>query len=78
VARKANNLTSICEPIIYKIREPRRLTTLWASTACYRDSFTFYLFFFKRTGHVVSNAESTIRTLNRKQKTKNDWKEIIR
>jgi hypothetical protein len=21
--------------------EPRRLTTLWASTACYRDSFTF-------------------------------------
>jgi hypothetical protein len=24
--------------------EPRRLTTLWASTACYRDSFTFYLY----------------------------------
>jgi hypothetical protein len=23
---------------------PRRLTTLWASTACYRDSFTFYLY----------------------------------
>jgi hypothetical protein len=23
--------------------EPRRLTTLWAFTACYRDSFTFYL-----------------------------------
>jgi hypothetical protein len=22
--------------------EPRRLTTLWASTACYRDSFTFF------------------------------------
>jgi hypothetical protein len=21
--------------------EPRRLTTLWASTACYRDSFPF-------------------------------------
>jgi hypothetical protein len=21
--------------------EPRRLTTIWASTACYRDSFTF-------------------------------------
>jgi hypothetical protein len=21
--------------------EPRRLTTLWASTACYRDRFTF-------------------------------------
>jgi hypothetical protein len=26
--------------------EPRRLTTLWASTACYRDSFTFYLHIF--------------------------------
>jgi hypothetical protein len=24
-----------------KMWEPRRLTTLWASTACYRDSFTF-------------------------------------
>jgi hypothetical protein len=23
--------------------EPRRLTTLWTSTACYRDSFTFFL-----------------------------------
>jgi hypothetical protein len=23
--------------------DPRRLTTLWASTACYKDSFTFYL-----------------------------------
>jgi hypothetical protein len=22
--------------------EPRRLTTLWASTACYRDSLTFF------------------------------------
>jgi hypothetical protein len=22
--------------------EPRRLTTLWASTACCRDNFTFY------------------------------------
>jgi hypothetical protein len=26
---------------LVKIWEPRRLTTLWASTACYRDSFTF-------------------------------------
>jgi hypothetical protein len=25
--------------------EPRHLTTLWASTACYRDSFTFLLLF---------------------------------
>jgi hypothetical protein len=37
--RKAD-LTAICEPIVYKMWEPRRLTTLWASTACYRDSVT--------------------------------------
>jgi hypothetical protein len=40
-ARKADNLTAICEPIVYKMWEPRILTTLWVSTACYRDSFTF-------------------------------------
>jgi hypothetical protein len=38
--RKADNLTAICEPIVYKIWEPRRLTTLWASAVCYRDRFT--------------------------------------
>jgi hypothetical protein len=40
-ARKADNLTAICEPIVWKMWEPRRLTTLWTFTACYRDSFTF-------------------------------------
>jgi hypothetical protein len=38
--RKADNLIAICEPIAQKMWEPRRLTTLWATTACYRDSFT--------------------------------------
>jgi hypothetical protein len=33
LARKADNLTAICEPIVYKMWEPRRLTNLWASTA---------------------------------------------
>jgi hypothetical protein len=33
-AHKADNLTVICEPTIYKMLEPRRLITLWASTAC--------------------------------------------
>jgi hypothetical protein len=42
-ARKADKLTAICEPIVYKMWEPRRLTTLLASTACYRDSVTFFL-----------------------------------
>jgi hypothetical protein len=36
-ARKVDNPTAV-----YKMWEPRRLTTLWASTACYRDSFTFF------------------------------------
>jgi hypothetical protein len=39
-AREAQNITVICEPTVYKMWEPRRLTTLWAFTACYRDSFT--------------------------------------
>jgi hypothetical protein len=39
---KADNLTAICEPIVYKMWEPRRLTNLWASTACYGDSVTVF------------------------------------
>jgi hypothetical protein len=42
LARKADNLTAICERIFWKMWQPRRLTTLWASAACYRDSFTFF------------------------------------
>jgi hypothetical protein len=41
-ARKADNLTAICEPIVYKMWKPQHLTALWVSTARYRDSFTFY------------------------------------
>jgi hypothetical protein len=41
-ARKANNLIAIYEPIFERIGELRRLITLWSSTACYRDSFTFF------------------------------------
>jgi hypothetical protein len=37
LARKADNLTAICERTVQKMWEPRRLTTLRASTACYRD-----------------------------------------
>jgi hypothetical protein len=42
-ARGADNRTAICEPIVWKMREPRHLTSLWAFTACYRDSFTFFI-----------------------------------
>jgi hypothetical protein len=34
--RETDNLTAICELIVQKMWEPRRLTNLWASTACYR------------------------------------------
>jgi hypothetical protein len=42
-ARKADSLTTIWEPIVWKMWESRRLTILWASTVCYRNSFTFIL-----------------------------------
>jgi hypothetical protein len=35
--RKADNLTAVCGPIVCKIWEPRRLTTLWAFTACSQE-----------------------------------------
>jgi hypothetical protein len=38
--RKAD-LTIICERFSRKMWELRRLTTLWASAACYRDNFAF-------------------------------------
>jgi hypothetical protein len=37
-ACKAENLTAICEPAVYKMWELRRLANLWASTA-YCDDF---------------------------------------
>jgi hypothetical protein len=40
-AHKADNFTAICEPIVYKMWEPRRLITLWTSTVCYWDSYAF-------------------------------------
>jgi hypothetical protein len=41
-ARKVDKLTANCEPtVLTKMWEPRRLRTLWASTACYTDGFTF-------------------------------------
>jgi hypothetical protein len=42
-ARNADNLTAICEPIVWKMSEPRRLTNLWGFTAYYIDRFTILL-----------------------------------
>jgi hypothetical protein len=45
-ARKADNITAICNPIFYKMWEPRSLTTLRACTVCYGDSFTLFYYFY--------------------------------
>jgi hypothetical protein len=47
-ARKADNLTAICEPIVWKMWEPRCITNLWTFTACYSDSFTFLTYLMDR------------------------------
>jgi hypothetical protein len=44
-ASKADDLTAICEPIVLKMWEPQHLTTLWVSTACYRDTFTPFTYY---------------------------------
>jgi hypothetical protein len=41
LALKADDVTAICELLVSKMWEPQHLKTLWACTACYRDSFTF-------------------------------------
>jgi hypothetical protein len=41
-AREADNLTAICEPIVLKMWESQRFTTLQAFMSCYRDSFTSF------------------------------------
>jgi hypothetical protein len=37
-ARKANNLIVICEPTVYKMWEPQRVTVIWTFMAYYRDN----------------------------------------
>jgi hypothetical protein len=39
-ARKANNLTSICDTIVHTMWNSQYLTTLYRSTACHGDNFT--------------------------------------
>jgi hypothetical protein len=43
-AHKADSLTAICEPTVWKMWEPWHFTTLWTSMASYRNSFTFLPF----------------------------------
>jgi hypothetical protein len=41
--RRADNLTAVCEPIVYTMYDLQHLRTLQAYTACYRDSFSYIL-----------------------------------
>jgi hypothetical protein len=78
-ARKAENLIAICEPAVQKIWEPQRLVTLWASTACYRDSFTFKNPWLMVKLHDTSGLQSYI-TYMSKILTKQDlwsWKSAL-
>jgi hypothetical protein len=53
LVHKADNLTAICESIVYKTWEPRCLTTLWASTAYYWGSITFFFYSSKMSGQYL-------------------------
>jgi hypothetical protein len=55
-AGEADNLTTICEPIVYKMWDPRRLTTLWAFTACYGIALPFYPDFIVLIICIVTNS----------------------
>jgi hypothetical protein len=42
-ACEADNLTALYEPTVWKMWEPRRLTTLWGFTACYGIALPFIM-----------------------------------
>jgi hypothetical protein len=44
--RRADNLVTICDPIVWTMWDPQHLTILQASMACYENSFTFVFFFY--------------------------------
>jgi hypothetical protein len=51
-ARKADNLTAVCEPIVYQCGS----LDVYASTPCYGDSFTCFTFMPLDDGHMVAEA----------------------
>jgi hypothetical protein len=55
-ARKAHKLTAFCQPIMWKMWAPRHLTTWWAFTACYKDSYFFSSFHWGKRGRGVKLA----------------------
>jgi hypothetical protein len=47
LARKANSLTVICDPIVNKMWEPQQLTTLLNSKVSHKDNFPFFTYHYK-------------------------------
>jgi hypothetical protein len=41
---RADNLTAICNPIVYTVWDSEHDTNLLASMACYGNNFTFFTF----------------------------------
>jgi hypothetical protein len=62
-APKTDNLTAICEPTVYNMWEPQHLTAPWASTAVYRDSFTFHFLIYIYLFVVYLKTLSTTQTM---------------
>jgi hypothetical protein len=48
--------------------DPQRLTTLWAFTVWYRDSFTFFFFTVRRTGWLMNKGLTRIHCYERNQR----------
>jgi hypothetical protein len=62
-AHKANNLTAVWEPIVWKMMEPRCLRTLLASMACYRDRSTVFFYLTAVSWLIYRFFSSVIRNL---------------
>jgi hypothetical protein len=63
-ACKADNLTTIHEPIVQKMWEPRCLTTLWAFMACYKDSFTLFFAICEELPAINTNITEKLKTVS--------------
>jgi hypothetical protein len=63
LARKADNLTAICEPVVYKMWEPRRITALQASLFQRWLSFFFFFTFYPEDER--KNHSEALVTVNR-------------
>jgi hypothetical protein len=66
MVREVEKITAICEPIVRRMWEPRRFINISAFAACYRYSFTIFLFVFlfahisRRLVHIETKVNSYV------------------